>query len=146
MVRSLTRDEVLRLRLRSQQLAGPQAAEVAEVVRRMGAMQAQSSRDARLAVRPRGRRIDAAAVTEACNVTRSVVRTWAMRGTLQMLARRDAGWIVDLLRPPPGVATARSPRSRRSCPDADRSPGPSSWPNWPPGEWPWTRRPRPPRT
>jgi len=107
MVRSLTRDEVLRLRLRSQQLAGPQAAEVAEVVRRMGAMQAQSTRDARLAVRPRGRGINAAAVTEAYNVTRSVVRTWAMRGTLQMLARSDVGWIVDLFRPPPGVVTAR---------------------------------------
>lgn len=107
MVRSLTPDEVLRLRLRSQQLAGPQAAEVAEVVRGMGAMQAQSTRDARLAVRPRGQGIDAAAVTGACNVTRSVVRTWAMRGTLQMLARPDVGWIVDLFRPPPGVVTAR---------------------------------------
>src|SRR5215469_1979187 len=107
MVRSLTRDEVLRLRLRSQQLAGPQAAEVAEVVRRMGAIQAQSTRDARLAVRPRGQGIDAAAVTDACNVTRSVVRTWAMRGTLQMLARQDVGWIVDLFRPPPGAVTAR---------------------------------------
>jgi Winged helix DNA-binding domain len=107
MVRSLTPDEVLRRRLRSQQLAGPQAAEVAEVVRRMGAMQAQSTRDARLAVRPRGQGIDAAAVTEACNVTGSVVRTWAMRGTLQMLARHDVGWVVDLFRPPPGVVTAR---------------------------------------
>ena len=107
MAGSLTPDEVLRLRLRSQQLAGPQAGEVAEVVRRMGAMQAQSTRDARLAVRPRGQRIDAAAVTEASNVTRSVVRTWAMRGTLQMLARQDVGWIVNLLRPPPGVVTAR---------------------------------------
>jgi Winged helix DNA-binding domain len=107
MVRSLIPDEVLRLRLRSQQLAGPQVAEVAEVVRGMGAMQAQSTRDARLAVRPRGQGIDAAAVTGACNVTRSVVRTWAMRGTLQMLARPDVGWIVDLFRPPPGVLTAR---------------------------------------
>jgi hypothetical protein len=107
MVCSLTPDDVLRLRLRSQQLAGPQAAEVAEVVRRLGAMQAQSTRDARLAVRPRGRGIDAAAVTEACNVTRSVVRTWAMRGTLHMLARQDVGWIVALFRAPPGVVTAR---------------------------------------
>lgn len=107
MVRSLSPDEVLRLRLRSQQLAGPQATDVAEVVRRVGAMQAQSTRDARLAVRPRGRGISVAAVTEACNVTRSVVRTWAMRGTLQMLARQDVGWVVDLLRPPPGVVTAR---------------------------------------
>ncbi len=107
MVCSLTPDEVLRLRLRSQQLTGPRAAEVAEVVRRLGAMQAQSTRDARLAVRPRGRGIDAAAVTEACNVTRSVVRTWAMRGTLQMLARPDVGWIVNLFRPPAGVLNAR---------------------------------------
>lgn len=107
MTRSLTPDEVLRLRLRSQQLAGPRAAEVAEVVRRMGAVQAQSTRDARLALRPRGQGFGAAAVTEACNVTRSVVRTWAMRGTLHMLARPDVGWIVDLFRPPAGGLSAR---------------------------------------
>lgn len=107
MIRSLTEDETLRLRTRSQQLTGRRAADVAEVVRRMGAMQAQSTRDARLAVRPRGDGIDAAAVRRACDETRSVVRTWAMRGTLQMLPARDAGWIIDLYRPPPDVLNAR---------------------------------------
>jgi hypothetical protein len=98
---------VLRLRVRSQQLTGQRATDVAEVVRRMGALQAQSTRDARLAVRPRGTGIDAAAVVRACHETRSVVRTWAMRGTLQMLSARDAGWIIDLYRPSPGVLNAR---------------------------------------
>ena len=106
-VPSLTASQVLRLRLRSQQLSGGRAADVAEVVARMGALQAQSTRDARLAVRPRADGPDAAAVDEACNQTRSVVRTWAMRTTLHMLAAQDVGWVVDLFRPPAGVLSRR---------------------------------------
>ena len=70
------------------------------MARAMLAMQAQSTRDARLAIRPRGDAVDAAAVDIACNHARTVVRTWAMRVTLHMLAADDAGWVVDLYRPP----------------------------------------------
>lgn len=104
---SLTEDEVLRLRLHGQQLTGRRAESVADVVRRVGALQAQSTRAARLAVRPRSEGLDAAAVDRACNETRSVVRTWAMRGTLHMLATADVGPVIELYRPPPGVPTRR---------------------------------------
>lgn len=104
---SLTEDEVLRLRLRGQQLTGERAGSVSDVVGRVGALQAQSTRAARLAVRPRSEGLDATAVDRACNEARSVVRTWAMRGTLHMLATPDVGWVVELYRPPPAIPTRR---------------------------------------
>jgi hypothetical protein len=107
MTRSLSVAELLRLRLRAQQLSGGRAAEVAEVVRRTGAIQAQNTRAARLAVRVRGENLDAPGVDRASNVTRSVVRTWAMRGTLHMLAAQDIGWIVPLYRPAAEAVTSR---------------------------------------
>jgi Winged helix DNA-binding domain len=93
--------------MRSQRLAGGGQAGVAEVVHSLVAMQAQSTRDARLAVRPRADGVDATAVAHACNQARSVVRTWAMRVTLHMLAAPDVGWIVDLYRPPADTLTSR---------------------------------------
>jgi hypothetical protein len=90
----------LRLRrLRSQRLAGRPAAGVADAVRSAGALQAQDTKAARLAVRPRSTGPTAATVTAACNDDRSVVRTWLMRGTLHMVASEDAGWLVGLLGP-----------------------------------------------
>jgi hypothetical protein len=38
-------------------------------------------------------------VDSAVNTDRTVVRTWAMRGTLHLLAAEDVGWIVGLLGP-----------------------------------------------
>jgi hypothetical protein len=38
-------------------------------------------------------------VRRVCDQDRSVVRTWAMRGTLHMVAAEDAGWLVALLGP-----------------------------------------------
>ncbi len=106
-MRSLSEDEVLRLRMRSQLLAGAEGANVHEVVFRMCAIQSQDTRAARLAIRPRSRGLDAAAVTRACNEERSVVRTWAMRGTLHMLTAEDVGWVVNLLRPKPSAGRRR---------------------------------------
>ena len=93
-------DAELRLRrLRSQRLAGRPATGVPEVVRSAGGLQAQDTKAARLAVRPRSTGPTAAAVTAACNDDRSVVRTWVMRGTLHMVASEDVGWLVGLLGP-----------------------------------------------
>lgn len=107
MARSPAEDQVLRWRMHSQRLAGGRLADVAGVVHSMAAVQAQSTRDARLAVRPRADGVDTGAVRSACNQARSVVRTWAMRATLHMLAAPDVGWIVDLYRPPPGAVSTR---------------------------------------
>jgi hypothetical protein len=98
-VRRLTEDRVRRLRLRAQRLAGRRPGDAAEVVRAVGGLQAQDTPASRLAVRARSTGLDADAVRRACNRDRSVVRTWAMRGTLHMVAAEDAGWLVALLGP-----------------------------------------------
>jgi len=99
MPRPLSDGQVLSLRMRSQWLTGRRATDVRDVVGHMGGLQAQAAAPARLAVRPRGAGLDARAVTRACNEERSVVRTWAMRGTLHMVAADDVGWLVALLGP-----------------------------------------------
>jgi hypothetical protein len=107
--RRLSDAEVRRLRLRSQSLIGPRPADAVAVVRQVGALQAQATPAARLAVRPRSTGLDAAAVTRACGEDRSLVRTWAMRGTLHMLPAEDVRWVVGLL----GPAFAARGRRRR---------------------------------
>jgi hypothetical protein len=103
----LTGDQVRQLRLRAQRLTGRRPRDVAEVVRAVGGLQAQDTPASRLAVRPRGPALDEAAVRRACDQDRSVVRTWAMRGTLHMVAAEDAGWLVALLGPRFAVADRR---------------------------------------
>ena len=85
--------------MRAQLLSGRRPRSVAEVVRALGGLQAQDTPASRLAIRPRSTGLDADAVRRACNQDRSVVRTWAMRGTLHMVAAEDAGWLVGLLGP-----------------------------------------------
>jgi len=85
--------------MRAQLLSGRRPRSVAEVVRALGGLQAQDTPASRLAIRPRSTGLDADAVRRACNRDRSVVRTWAMRGTLHMVAAEDAGWLVGLLGP-----------------------------------------------
>src|SRR6266545_3339474 len=107
MTRSISEDQVRLLRLRSQRLTGIRPGDVHEVVRVMGGIQAQDTPASRLAVRPRGDGLDARAVHGACNRERSLVRTWAMRGTLHMLAAEDVGWLVALLGPVFAAANRR---------------------------------------
>ncbi len=104
---ALSEREVRLARIRSQRLTGESADDVHSAVRDVFAIQAQETRAARLAVRPRSTSVDAAAVVRACNEERSVVRTWAMRGTLHMIAAEDVGWLIGLLRPPAGAVSRR---------------------------------------
>jgi Winged helix DNA-binding domain len=62
---------------------------VPEVVRALVGIQAQDRRAAALAVRARAPGASAEAVERALSEVRSVVRTWAMRGTLHLLAAAD---------------------------------------------------------
>jgi Winged helix DNA-binding domain len=62
---------------------------VPQVVRALVGIQAQDRRAAALAVRPRTPGASAEAVERALSEERSVVRTWAMRGTLHLLAADD---------------------------------------------------------
>ncbi|HEY1178089.1 MAG TPA: crosslink repair DNA glycosylase YcaQ family protein, partial [Phytomonospora sp.] len=73
-----------------------------DVVRHLVGVQAQSPWVAPYVIRPR---LAAGAALAASDV----VRTWAMRGTLHMVAAEDAGWLVALLGP---VFAART-RPRR---------------------------------
>lgn len=84
-------------RTRAQGLAGT-ATSVADAVRRVVGLQAQDVRASRLAVRVRTTGLTADDVDQACR-DRTVVRTWAMRGTLHLLAAEDFGWVNGLLGP-----------------------------------------------
>ena len=108
-MRALTENEVRSLRMRSQRLAGRRPTNVLDVVRGLGAVQAQETQAARLAVRARSEGLDMAAVTRACNEQRAVVRTWLMRGTLHMVPAEDVGWMVRLL----GASLTAGDRRRR---------------------------------
>ncbi len=68
---------------------------VAEVARRLCGVQAQDARAARLAIRARTEGREAADV----DAEPAVVRTWAWRGTLHLLAREDVPWVLSLVAP-----------------------------------------------
>jgi hypothetical protein len=68
----------------------------ADVARAICGAQAQDLHAGRLAFRARSRRLSAADVDRARNEERSLLRTWAMRGTMHLVATDDAGWLVPL--------------------------------------------------
>jgi hypothetical protein len=108
-MRRLDADGTRLARVAAQGLAG-QAGAVADAVARVVGLQAQDLRACRLAVRVRTNGLTAADVDAACR-DREVVRTWAMRGTLHMLAAADFGWVNGLLGP--YFATRGAPRRRQ---------------------------------
>ena len=75
------------------------SADVADIVRDIAAVQAQDSVAELLAVRVRTKGATAGDVEEARAEERSVVRTWAMRGTLHLLPSEDVPWILRLIGP-----------------------------------------------
>ena len=66
-----------------------------EVARRLCGVQAQDAAAARLAIRARTQGLTAADV----DAEPEVVRTWAWRGTLHLLARDDVAWVLSLVAP-----------------------------------------------
>lgn len=97
----------LALRQRAQGLTGPRVASVGPVAQRLVGVQAQELAFARLAFRPRCTRAVFAADVDAALRDRTLVWTWAMRGTLHLVPAEDAGWLVGLLGP------IIAPRGRR---------------------------------
>jgi hypothetical protein len=97
----VTPHQMHRLRLRAQRLepGAMPVAGVAEVVKALCGLQAQDMAAAMFAIRPRGPGLVAADVERARVEARSLVRTWAMRGTLHLLAVQDLGWLLGLLGP-----------------------------------------------
>jgi winged helix DNA-binding protein len=100
MVRHLSEDVVRQLRLRAQHLTSPgPLTDAAQVVHRLCGIQAQDASAVALAIRARSSGITAAAVEQARVRNRSIIRTWAMRGTLHLLATEDLDWLLSLLGP-----------------------------------------------
>ncbi len=68
----------------------------ADVAREICGAQAQEPRASRLALRARNARLTAADVDHARTEERSLVRTWAMRTTIHLVAADDFHWLVPL--------------------------------------------------
>jgi len=99
--------EIGLLRLVAQRIVGPQADDVAGVVRHLGAVQAQELPGALRSVALRTASRSRAAVVAACDAG-DVVRSWPMRGTLHLVPAEDLGWMLPL-----GTPRARAQAARR---------------------------------
>lgn len=79
-------------------IGSERARDVVNAVRRVVALQGQDVRANRLAVRARTEGLTRQDVDDAVD-SGDVVRTWAMRGTLHMLAAADLRWVVRAVGP-----------------------------------------------
>jgi hypothetical protein len=70
-----------------------------DIARDVAGIQAQDGNSARLGFRARSRNLIAADVDRARTEERSIVRAWAMRKTLHLIAADDAGWMLPLFEP-----------------------------------------------
>ena len=100
--------EFLIERMTRQGLAARSAADPAGVAAAAVGLQAQDVGAARLGVRARSTAVDEAAVVNAIQHERSVVRTWLMRSTVHLVAAEDARWMTELY----GPVMARGYRTR----------------------------------
>src|ERR1700733_11895668 len=82
-----------------QGLADRSAADPAGVATAAVGLQAQDIGAARLGVRARSTSVDEAAVVNAIQHQRSVVRTWLMRSTVHLVAAADLRWMGELYGP-----------------------------------------------
>ena len=86
-------------RMTRQGLAVRSAAGAAGVAAAAVGLQAQDVGAARLGVRARSSAVDEAAVIDAIQHERSVVRTWLMRSTVHLVAAEDLRWMAVLYGP-----------------------------------------------
>ena len=91
------------LRAGSQLLHRPERLEPVELVRRLGAVQAQDVRAFPLALRARTAGLSDARVREEAGL----VRAWLMRGTLHLVPAEDVAWMRELLAPRGAAASRR---------------------------------------
>jgi len=87
-----------RSRLANQHVSRPTFRDPADVVRWLGAVQAQDYLGGLWAVGLRTKRATEATVEDAI-ARRAIVRTWPMRGTLHFVAAEDVRWILPILTP-----------------------------------------------
>ncbi|MCC7451036.1 MAG: AlkZ family DNA glycosylase [Anaerolineae bacterium] len=102
--------QVRTLRIRAQSLHPRTTPDrLVDVVRAVGGIQAQLTPAMLLALRARISGLTIKDVATAIDQDRTVVRTWAMRGTLHLLARDDVQWMVALFGP---IFAAKGKRRR----------------------------------
>jgi Winged helix DNA-binding domain len=87
------------VRARSQRLLGERLTDAAAVVRELVGVQAQDRTAGALSIRVRSSGLTRSDVERALVEERSIVRLWAMRGTIHLVAAEDAAWLVELLAP-----------------------------------------------
>ena len=87
-----------RRRLANQHISRPTLTNPAEVVRWLGAVQAQDYLGGLWAIGLRTKGATEATVEDAIS-RREIVRTWPMRGTLHFVAAEDVRWILPILTP-----------------------------------------------
>jgi winged helix DNA-binding protein len=90
-------DQVRRLRTAAQHLHRPRRCSALDLVRPLTGVQAQVLSAAGLALRARTEGLTQEDVDRARLVDRSIVLTWAMRGTLHLIAAEDYGWLQPLV-------------------------------------------------
>jgi hypothetical protein len=103
--RVLSADDIGRRRMAAQHLHRPRRRKAADLVRRLLGVQSQVLSAAGLALRARTDGLTAAAIDRARLRDRSIVLSWAMRGTLHLVAADDYGWLQPLVTEP-GIANA----------------------------------------
>jgi hypothetical protein len=94
----MTSQELLKLRMTNQQIISSQFNTPGEVVRWLGAVQAQDYMGSLWAIGCRLKNSKEKDI-ETAIAEKKIVRTWPMRGTLHFVAPEDAKWMLQLLTP-----------------------------------------------
>lgn len=94
----MTLKDIARLRMVNQAIIGKKFKKPEDVVRHMGAMQAQDYNAAVQAVALRLEKPDVSAVEKAIDDGK-IIRSWPMRRTIHLMVREDARWMLDLTMP-----------------------------------------------
>jgi len=102
----MTGMNVAHRRLHNQSIAPATCVTPDEVVKRLGAVQAQDYLGALWAVGLRTKAATEQAIEQAIS-DRQIVRTWPMRGTLHFVAPQDVRWMLALLAPRIVAGSAR---------------------------------------
>jgi DNA glycosylase AlkZ-like len=102
----MTSLDIAHLRLYNQRIAGSTFKKPDQVVRWLGAVQAQDYLGALWAVGLRMLRAVEADIEEAL-ADKTILRTWPMRGTLHFVAAADVRWMLELLTPRIVAGSAR---------------------------------------
>jgi len=94
----MTKQEIVDLRLYNQHISQPRCRSVADVVKALGAMQAQDYPGALWSI---GLRLPGSTKgdIEQAIARREIVRTWPMRGTLHFVPANDTRWMLELMTP-----------------------------------------------